>query len=855
MYTWLALSIIGGGISIAIMIFILEWMFPEDVHLINYSLTDKTFKELYSNHNYHSAIFLAEGDTSYINDDPWNLPNKDMLRDCYMHVGEYSKAEKIGKEFLAIDHDLSDVPKDKKKFAKLALDVTHAVAARDLFRLYEKMGDREKQLQMYKKLQRYYKANNLNDIEKVIEVEGYEMPYKGTEHSDVFSIANNLKYDLICGLYLENPDAAIDSLCAYINDVWTVPSYKPTLKLTLINRLLSWYIERNELFKAQSVLINGIDLVKTIVREDELEPLGEFAEYCYILHDYKNARRFMNVYMRFMEKYYSDDDLDYLLAEIRFVKYQDKDIDYKIERLSHCCEGIKEQISKNFAGITAEQQEYFAKKLDEPFAYALNLLDKYSTNDKLIELCFENEVFKRGLLMRSDALVRQAILNAKDSALQADYNLYLMYKRELIAREDIVGPGNFARRLYLKNEVSKIESSLSTKVAEFSRNNYTISDKSSLMTSLGNDRTFILYTETPRNNHKELGVFVLNKENGLVYKFLGDYERKLRFDSNDITSICTTPNTYTVLLSKVEGVIGKTNKVLYSPAGLVNRIPLASLSIDNNLVAGDKFSMQVIANPMEMPSSKKEKDFDIHNQYIALWGGIDYGQSNSIEETDIVKTRAVLRGQSLEQLKGSIIEVNTISDLLTNDVKNLKCYTGVYATERNFKTLSSKANIIHISTHGFFKEDFDHEMSSAMHNSGLFFANANRAWKDEFKPEKFDKNYEDGILRAEEIENLNLASCNLVILSACETGLGEINGSEGVYGLQRAFKLAGTKYILMSLWPVPDLATSELMKRFYSNLLKTNDIVKAFSDAQYSMRHDQYHIYNVKEWGGFVLLQ
>ena len=156
MYTWLLLTIIGTGIGLALLIFMLEWMFPHDVHILNYALTDRTFKEMFSNHHYRAAIFIAEGDTSYVNDQLKNVPNKQMLQDCYIHVGEYSKAEKIGREFLGLNPDLSNVPHDEKELSKISIGVFHAVAARDLFRLYEKMGDREKQLEMYKKLKHIY---------------------------------------------------------------------------------------------------------------------------------------------------------------------------------------------------------------------------------------------------------------------------------------------------------------------------------------------------------------------------------------------------------------------------------------------------------------------------------------------------------------------------------------------------------------------------------------------------------------------------------------------------------------------------------------------------------------------------
>jgi hypothetical protein len=95
------------------------------------------------------------------------------------------------------------------------------------------------------------------------------------------------------------------------------------------------------------MLLNGINIVPAIDKEEDLDPLGDFAEYCYILHDYKNARRFMNVYMRFMDKYYSEEDLGYLLAEARIIKYQNKVSSENIDRLIHCCRGLRTQISKN----------------------------------------------------------------------------------------------------------------------------------------------------------------------------------------------------------------------------------------------------------------------------------------------------------------------------------------------------------------------------------------------------------------------------------------------------------------------------------------------------------------------------
>jgi CHAT domain-containing protein len=134
-----------------------------------------------------------------------------------------------------------------------------------------------------------------------------------------------------------------------------------------------------------------------------------------------------------------------------------------------------------------------------------------------------------------------------------------------------------------------------------------------------------------------------------------------------------------------------------------------------------------------------------------------------------------------------------------------------------------------------------------MMRSGLILAGANKNLKKSSEGDSI----EDGILTASEISNLDLSACQLVVLSACETGLGTINGSEGVFGLQRAFKMAGVKNIIMSLWKVPDAQTAELFSVFYSKCLAGKSIHEAFQIAQAEMRVK----YSPYYWAGFVLLE
>jgi len=185
--------------------------------------------------------------------------------------------------------------------------------------------------------------------------------------------------------------------------------------------------------------------------------------------------------------------------------------------------------------------------------------------------------------------------------------------------------------------------------------------------------------------------------------------------------------------------------------------------------------------------------------------------------------------------------------------------------EESFKRLSgTSASIIHLATHGFFLDDVENENQSdilqqigdsrgqrAFENpllrSGLLMAGGNRAWTG---VDVID-GIEDGILTAEEIAQMNLVNTQLIVLSACETGLGEANSAEGVFGLQRAFKLAGVETLIMSLWQVPDDATAELMSAFYQLWLSGKTKSEAFAEAQRQVREKYEKSFY---WAGFVMM-
>ena len=140
-----------------------------------------------------------------------------------------------------------------------------------------------------------------------------------------------------------------------------------------------------------------------------------------------------------------------------------------------------------------------------------------------------------------------------------------------------------------------------------------------------------------------------------------------------------------------------------------------------------------------------------------------------------------------------------------------------------------------------------------MLRSGLFFAGANRGLSGAAPSADLD----DGVLTAYEAMGLNLQGTELVVLSACQTGLGQVRNGEGVFGLRRALQVAGAEAVLMSLWPVPDNATQELMSLFYAKWLNGRDKHQALREAQLEMREKirERHGRDLPfYWGAFVLV-
>lgn len=303
--------------------------------------------------------------------------------------------------------------------------------------------------------------------------------------------------------------------------------------------------------------------------------------------------------------------------------------------------------------------------------------------------------------------------------------------------------------------------------------------------------------------------------------------------------------------------------VNYAPAGLFYKIAFHALPAGDSLLLMDRFELNQFTSLRQLALNRGQSG---SNPAIAIFGDCVYAAD--LDSVKNGRKQAVVSGKEdntggWKRLEATAKEISSIQSLFREKQFNSILYSQLNSTEEQFKAMSGHAPLIlHLATHGFFlpdpqkrqEEGLAQDLRNAftqakdpLLRSGIVLTGANRAWNGQAPI----TGREDGIVTAYEIAQLDLRQTDLVVLSACQTALGDIIGSEGVFGLQRAFKLAGVDKMILSLWKVPDAETAELMNLFYTHYLKGNNARKSFMYAQQEMRRKYPPFY----WAAFVLVE
>ena len=499
---------------------------------------------------------------------------------------------------------------------------------------------------------------------------------------------------------------------------------------------------------------------------------------------------------------------------------------------------------------------------------------------------YDGALFGKGFLLNTEIEMRKLILESGDDKAVELFNEIVSEETALsLLQNDSKSQDEF-KVLSLKLNAKKMDLYERTRVLGDFRKNLIMS-WTDIQKALNDDDIAIEFEKYEGQDTTTFIALTLKKgysEPHLI-KLFSNYDLKKIKPSRYYSSPTMTDLVWGKLSKELEGV----KNVYFSPVGELYNIGIEHLlDSDGNHLISEKRNYYRLTSTRELVKGQKNRKM----ADVIVYGGIQYdmlpkskltGEESESELFAIAATQSytpIIRDlKSLnnsgtrsgwEYLPGTKAEAEAISSTLSSKKIQNVLLEGENGTEESFKALSgAKKDVIHIATHGFYWTETeadrrDENTSSfmmsdessaptedkALSRSGLLFAGAQNA----FEGKEIPIDVEDGILTAKEISKMDLRNTNLVVISACQSGLGEVTG-DGVFGLQRGFKKAGVQSIVMSLWEVSDEATKIMMTRFYENLARGRSKYDSFRDAQNYLRKYDGGLYDEPEYyAAFVLL-
>jgi CHAT domain-containing protein/Tfp pilus assembly protein PilF len=560
-------------------------------------------------------------------------------------------------------------------------------------------------------------------------------------------------------------------------------------------------------------------------------------------------------------------------------------------------ESLLTDIRKNFAYMAENEKEAYISSINEDFGGINAFIFRQRNRDpQITRNAYDNQLALKGIVLQSSRALRQAIENSGDTGLIALYSKFTDTKKLLQIQQQLPLGQRWLNTDSLDQRSEIQEKDLNLKMEKVSGANSLAGIDKELIwkdvrDALGDSEAaveFVSFDSSFADTDHEAVIYCalilrsgMNTPEMIPLFDEAKLEALLKRDkySDDGTfadRLYTRPSPgeenklFSLIWKPIEKYLEGIERVYFSPTGLLNKIAFDALPYNNEKYLSDRYRLNRLLSTREIVSKYPEYLKSNGDSKCVFYGGIDYdtdtatlkllnkrfaagrsrGSSYIPEES---------RGGSFMYLEGTLNEVDKIAAIMDEHKLSKVLYKGREATEESFKALNNlnSPQCIHIATHGFFFPEVSaagqanvfRKSDNPLFRSGLIFAGGNNTWRNQPVP----RGIEDGILLASEVSEMYLPNTKLVVLSACETGLGEVKGTEGVFGLQRAFKMAGVEFLIISLWQVPDYQTSELMDKFYENWSSGNTIHDSFSQAQNFMKSK--YSGSPSSWAAFTLVE
>ena len=577
-------------------------------------------------------------------------------------------------------------------------------------------------------------------------------------------------------------------------------------------------------------------------------------------HNFSESIRLEKEVLKIFAKTIGKNHPDYRLAlnDLTFYYFNSKDYINTAQQAILTTEECNKIVFSTFTDLTSHERTLFWNKYSNWYNYYLPMFSYYISEPELSVATYNGALLAKELLLNADREMSQLILESNDKAFIQEYrdlqfNKTILYKMLQKPKKEHITDIDSIHRIVRKQEKELITKS---KVYGDYTRNLQITWKE-VQKKLNKEDIAIEFLAFPAGKDSIIYAALILRPETTSPKMIPLFERKQLSNINK-KDFYTTPTLSQLIWKPLEKELKGIKNVYFAPAGQLHNIAIEHLPSSDSTFIAEQINFYRLSSTRQLVMIKDKS----HIKEAVLYGGLKYDADTTALVVENKKYTDIPRDLNIQHtfypdslnlrdgakyLPATKIEAEQIKQALENTRLQPALYMDLRGTEESFKALSGKnISMLHIATHGFYwtetearqTKDLDFLMmgdnnqsryveDKALTRSGLLLSGANIALKGNPLPEGL----EDGILTAKELAGLDLRGLDLVVLSACQTGLGEITG-DGVFGLQRGFKKAGANTLLMSLWKVDDNATQLLMTQFYKNLLAGKSKIESLREAQ-----------------------
>ncbi len=840
----------------------------------------------------HQAIQILEqtiqNNPSLIQKEPIIYINYlDKLADLYFSISNFPRAIEVNNERIALL---------EKVYSKSSLE--YAVGINDLGIMYVNSGEYIKGLEQFEKAhptlsnQGYVnKSNSLNNLARCqLELGNYKKAEQIFKESIQTHIENDTLNEHFAtalinmgALYLTMKE--LDKAKSYYlrakNIISKTKGTKNPYYIITLNSLGEVALNQGQIEESMQFYTEVLGLLDFVYTKEDptlFEILGSIGRAVCVAQLYEDGISILENVRKVMVAKFGEQNPKTMIVttNLAFAYFSSGKNDLAYDLIKNQFKTINNNVNYHLKYLSEGESIEYLNQMNVYYAICYSFIkDTKNTYPDLVEIGLNSILQNKGKLLHSNTALRNQVYNSNDSKLietyknwlekletlnylenatDIDFNLLDLTKKEAEKLEKILieSSQEFAKALNKEHHWKDIQNALTENdiVVEFIKYNHQekfISDT-------------VRYAAFIFDKNSETPTFVdICSENELV-NIMGkqggnnlSYIQKIYGKKGEVSKL------YPTLWKPLEKYLTEGKQLIIAPDGILHKISFSGIS-DGNTFLNKKYKLKNVSSATAILN----KETTLNSINSILVGGVDYDYKVA-ENSDKI----------WNYLEGTQIETQEIAKILKDNGNKVTLLSQESASEHLVLDHLTQNNIAHIATHGFFypkpslvqealqettfEEDeiafrggsrgmgysFYVANKNPMMRSGIALSGANQVWN------KTDLNQEnDGVLTAQDIATLDLRSLDLIVLSACETGLGDIEGNEGVFGLQRSLKMAGVNKIIMSLWQVPDKETKEFMILFYQNLIQNKNIESAFKKAQIEMSEK----YDAFFWAAFVLI-